>query len=163
MKLLGVDLHCNNLLRPCSKLSFLAELRGQLRLGQLGNWKLEQILLLRDFLLGQRDTKLALGRQSKSVETLLSDLADAARNRHSLNRLDIQLTIVTLGDVALLLQLESLVDNHLLTASSSIGLGPSCLSRVVLSLEMSVAFGSAKSEDLRVITDKHHSVTGVNR
>ena len=43
------------------------------------------------------------------------------------------------------------------------GLGPSEFSRIVFGLEMTVAFGSAESKDLAVVTHEHDSVAGVDR
>lgn len=146
--LLSVDFHGNNLLGGSSKLALLLELRSQLGLGQLGNRQLEQILLLGDLLLGHGDAQLALSGQAQSVESLLSDLSDSASHNHSLNRLDVQLAVVSLRDVSLLLEVKGLVDNHLLALCGAVRLRPGGLARIVLRLEMSVTLRSAESEDL---------------
>ena len=96
-------------------------------------------------------------------EPFFSPVSDISDFLHRLNRLDVEVSIVLDWLMSLFLKLKDGVVGEFLSMDLSVGFGPGKLSRVVFSLEMLMAFGSTKPEDLTVITYEHHAVTWINR
>lgn len=95
-------------------------------------------------------------------EAVLSPLADICDFLHGFDGVDVDVSVVHIGLVDLPLQLEDAVLHQLFIMQFSIGFGPLEFSRVVLGLEMFVAFGPAESEGLAIVPDEHHAMAGVD-
>lgn len=97
------------------------------------------------------------------VEALLAHLLNLAYTLHGLQRLGHQLAVVLHRSVARLLKLKRRVNANVLSVRASERLRPSHLSRIASQIEVLSALGAAETEHFTVVTDKHNSMSGINR
>lgn len=98
-----------------------------------------------------------LASQPALREYPLSALPNFLHSLHSIDSSRNKIPVVLDGNVPLLGELgeqERRVDNHLLAACGTVGLGPFELARLALHLKVLVTFRAAESELPRIIADK---------
>lgn len=95
-------------------------------------------------------------------ESIFSLFTDVRYFPHGLNRLNIDISIILDRLVSNLLQSKDAVLRNLLVMHFTIGFCPGEFSGVMLSLEMSMAFGSTEEKAFRIIPDEKSAMTWVN-
>jgi len=122
----------------------------------------EKVLTLGDLLLGAGLSLTNLRGQPLFVKSFFSNLLDPIHNLHGLDGLDHEVPVVPHWRVPLLLEVKGGIQLHLLSVGPPVCLGPFRSLRVMLHLEVAVAFRSAEAEDLTIVADEHHSMTWVD-
>lgn len=95
------------------------------------------------------------------VECLLPSRLDLLNAGHGINGSLHELTIVSDGNVATLLEFEGRVVCHFLAACLTEGLGPADLAWIALHLEVFMAFGFAEAKAFGIVADKHDAVAWI--
>jgi hypothetical protein len=96
-------------------------------------------------------------------EALFSNLSNLVYPLHRQDGLAHQITIILDRTISALFKVKGRIHSHFFSSCLTVGLCPGYLAWVSFLGEIAVTFGTAKSETFAIITDKHHSMTGIAR
>jgi hypothetical protein len=96
-------------------------------------------------------------------ESLLSSISDICDFFHGLNGFDVKVSIVLHWLMTFFFEFEDRIVGELFSMELSVGFGPGKFSRIMFGLEMFMALSTTELEHFAIVTDKGHTVTGIDR